>query len=206
MNKGEQTRERIIESAMALLNRRGIADTSIADLMKATDLEKGGIYRHFDSKDEIVGAALRRYIVLIEERLRLALDGHADPRERLRAIVTTLGGIAEHPIVPGGCMLMNLAVEVDFAGCGPRDQVLHAFRRWERLFRRELEQGVEVGVFRPDLDISGFTAVAISAIEGAIVLQAIRPGLSPGRCVIQHLTDWLAAATCEAPKSGRGRP
>ena len=47
MSKGEETRERIVAQAAVLFNQRGVEGTSISDLMEATGLEKGGIYRHF---------------------------------------------------------------------------------------------------------------------------------------------------------------
>src|SRR5271163_4342886 len=59
MNKGEMTRQRIIEEAAPIFNQRGFAGCSMQDLMEATGLEKGGIYRHFGSKEELAVAAFR---------------------------------------------------------------------------------------------------------------------------------------------------
>ena len=53
MLKGEKTRERIVSKAAQLFNERGLEGTSLADLMEATGLEKGGIYRHFPSKEAV---------------------------------------------------------------------------------------------------------------------------------------------------------
>ena len=55
--KKEQTRQRIVAEAAPVFNQRGYAGSSLADLMKATGLEKGGIYRHFSSKEELAGEA-----------------------------------------------------------------------------------------------------------------------------------------------------
>src|SRR5277367_1901301 len=57
LSKGDQTRQRIIHKAAQVFNRRGFAGASISDLMEATGLEKGGIYRHFESKQELAEAA-----------------------------------------------------------------------------------------------------------------------------------------------------
>ena len=57
MSKGDQTRERIIAKAAELFNQRGLEGTSMADLMEATGLEKGGIYRHFPSKEAVAAEA-----------------------------------------------------------------------------------------------------------------------------------------------------
>ena len=53
MSKGQLTRQRIIAQAAPLFNQRGYEGCSINDVMAATGLEKGGIYRHFESKEEL---------------------------------------------------------------------------------------------------------------------------------------------------------
>jgi TetR/AcrR family transcriptional repressor of nem operon len=58
MREGEQTRQEIIRRAAPLFNQKGYEGTALSDLMQATGLEKGGIYRHFDSKQELAGEAL----------------------------------------------------------------------------------------------------------------------------------------------------
>src|SRR6202045_1484742 len=55
MTKGEQTRREIVQKAAPLFNQKGYEGTSLSDLMKATGLQKGGIYRHFSSKEELAG-------------------------------------------------------------------------------------------------------------------------------------------------------
>ena len=47
MRKGEQTRQEIIRKAAPIFNQRGYDGAALSDLMRATGLEKGGIYRHF---------------------------------------------------------------------------------------------------------------------------------------------------------------
>src|SRR2546430_16954 len=53
MRKGEQTRQEIIRKAAPIFNQRGYDGAALSDLMEATGLEKGGIYRHFDSKQQL---------------------------------------------------------------------------------------------------------------------------------------------------------
>src|SRR5260221_10303143 len=57
MRKGEQTRREIIRKAAPIFNQRGFDGAALSDLMRATGLEKGGIYRHFDSKQQLAGEA-----------------------------------------------------------------------------------------------------------------------------------------------------
>ena len=59
MSKGEETRQRIIAQAAPLFNQLGYEGCSLQDIMDATGLEKGGIYRHFGSKEELGRRGLR---------------------------------------------------------------------------------------------------------------------------------------------------
>jgi len=57
MRKGEQTRQEIIRKAAPIFNQKGYDGAALSDLMRATGLEKGGIYRHFASKEELAAEA-----------------------------------------------------------------------------------------------------------------------------------------------------
>ncbi len=59
MRKGEATRQRIIAEAAPIFNQRGFDGCSMQDLMTATGLEKGGLYRHFSNKEELASEAFR---------------------------------------------------------------------------------------------------------------------------------------------------
>src|SRR5271168_901917 len=57
MTKGEQTRRKIVAAAAPIFNQHGYEGSSLADLMAATGLKKGGIYRHFSSKEKLAAEA-----------------------------------------------------------------------------------------------------------------------------------------------------
>src|ERR1700675_102082 len=57
MSRGDDTKQRIVTEAAGLFNQKGFEGGSISALMDATGLEKGGIYRHFSSKEEIAAEA-----------------------------------------------------------------------------------------------------------------------------------------------------
>src|SRR5690606_3252465 len=86
MSKGERTREQVIEKAAALFNRVGYQATSISDVMHATGLQKGGIYRHFDSKEALGLAAFDYAVEEMRRRFDTALQGKTHAQKRLEAI------------------------------------------------------------------------------------------------------------------------
>src|SRR5437879_9606459 len=77
MRKGEQTRQEIIRKAAPIFNQRGYDGAALSDLMRATGLEKGGIYRHFESKQQLAAEAF-------DYAWRIALDTRFS-KKRLRS-------------------------------------------------------------------------------------------------------------------------
>ena len=56
------TREKILESARRLFNRKGYSGASIEEIMSDAGLTPGGFYRHFTAKDELYAAAVRQFL------------------------------------------------------------------------------------------------------------------------------------------------
>ena len=82
MRKGEQTRHEIIRKAAPIFNQKGYAGAALSDLMEATSLEKGGIYRRFESKQQLAAEAFDyAWRLAIEKRF----EGTEEiPREHAR--------------------------------------------------------------------------------------------------------------------------
>jgi TetR/AcrR family transcriptional repressor of nem operon len=176
--KGERTRERIISTAAPIFNRLGYAGATVADLMEATGLEKGGLYRHFASKEEIALAAFDHAVRLHGDRIRagVAAAGPAAPA-RLIAVAESIASIVENPVIVGGCPLLNTAVESDDAE-GPlypalRTRTRRAMTRLIGAVRDILADGVSRGEFRKGLDADAEASGIVATLEGALMLSKL---------------------------------
>ena len=87
MRKGEQTREVIVQRAARLFNEQGYYGASLSDIMRATGLEKGGIYNHFGSKEELALEAFDYAVGLINQRIRAAILAQPNTYNRLIALI-----------------------------------------------------------------------------------------------------------------------
>src|SRR5947208_16650204 len=111
MRKGEQTRQEIIRKAAPIFNQKGYDGAAVSDLMRATGLEKGGIYRHFSSKEALAAEA---FDYAWRERLDARIqDLNTIPNtaDRLKQLVANF--VERRGIIPGGCPLLNTAVDID---------------------------------------------------------------------------------------------
>jgi len=87
MRKGEQTRREIIRKAAPIFNQRGYDGAALSDLMRVTGLEKGGIYRHFSSKQQLAAEAFDyAWKLAIDARLEGTQD-IANTVDRLKLFV-----------------------------------------------------------------------------------------------------------------------
>ena len=88
MSKAQQTKARIIRQAAELFNRKGYAGSSVADIMQATGLKKGGIYNHFKSKDELALAAFDYAVSLLGKRIWSVVKTKRNAIDRLDALIS----------------------------------------------------------------------------------------------------------------------
>ena len=81
------SRQEILRTAARLFQQRGYDATSMNDVAAALKLSKGGLYHHFQSKDEILFEIMDHAMRITEERVLNPVRGIADPEERLRALI-----------------------------------------------------------------------------------------------------------------------
>src|SRR5579862_7410816 len=128
MTKGEQTRRKIVEAAAPIFNKRGYQGSSLSDLMEATGLKKGGIYRHFSSKEELAAEAFDYTWEAALQTRMLHVDEKSTGVERLKQSIASF--IDHRSPVAGGCPILNTAVDSDDGNSVLRTRVSKALRSW----------------------------------------------------------------------------
>src|SRR6202046_846703 len=81
------SRQEILRTAARLFQQRGYDATSMNDVAAALKLSKGGLYHHFQSKDEILFEIMDHAMEITQDRVLNPLRGIADPEQRLRALI-----------------------------------------------------------------------------------------------------------------------
>jgi TetR/AcrR family transcriptional regulator, cholesterol catabolism regulator len=81
------SRQEILRTAARLFQQRGYDATSMNDVAAALKLSKGGLYHHFQSKDEILFEIMNHAMEITQERVLSPVRSIADPEERLRALI-----------------------------------------------------------------------------------------------------------------------
>jgi TetR/AcrR family transcriptional repressor of nem operon len=200
--KGEKTRRRIVEKAAGVFNTKGYFGSSMGDLVREIGLEKGGIYNHFASKEELALEAFDYAAGTMQERFQAALEGKEGALERLFAIVDVLGGLAEDPPVEGGCPVLNTAVESDDAHMELKDRAREAMSGWLRLIGSIVKEGVRNGELRPGKNPRETASVVVATLEGAVMLSRLYDDPTYMKRSVDHLKEHLRSLACNPERSG----
>jgi TetR/AcrR family transcriptional regulator, transcriptional repressor for nem operon len=191
MTKGEQTRRHIVQEAATLFNQRGYSGSSISDVMQCTGLQKGGIYRHFQSKEQLAIAAFDYAQQQSTARLVEAVRAETDPVQQLLAFINAFHALTLDPPVPGGCPILNTIVDSDDGDPVLRERVVAVVTGWEQLIERIVADGIARGSVRSDIDPQAVSTLLIANLEGGILLaRAHRSSVYLQRAV-DHLVQYI---------------
>jgi TetR/AcrR family transcriptional regulator, transcriptional repressor for nem operon len=191
LGKGDDTRQMILSRAAAVFNRKGYYGASLADIMEATGLEKGGIYNHFGSKDDLALEAFDYAVNLVRLEFQAALKDKRDAIDRLHAIVGVFRAMPEGMPVAGGCPVLNTAVESDDTHPVLRDHARRAMDEWREFIQRTVTKGIERGQVRPEVNADEVTTFIIAALEGAIMLTKLYDETTHMNRVVEYLEHYI---------------
>jgi TetR/AcrR family transcriptional repressor of nem operon len=189
MTKGEQTRKKIVEAAAPIFNKHGYEGSSLNDLMEATGLKKGGIYRHFSSKEELAAEAFD-YTWESAWRVRLQhVDEKANGIEKLKQLIANF--VNYRSPVAGGCPILNTATDADDGNPVLRTRVAKALRSWLSGLQIILEKAQERGETRAGIDPKGVATLIVASLEGALMIARLQRNDEALRSVQSYLDHYL---------------
>jgi TetR/AcrR family transcriptional repressor of nem operon len=189
MRKGEQTRQQIIRKAAPIFNQRGYDGAALSDLMRATGLEKGGIYRHFSSKQALAAEAFDyAWREAFGARIR-DLDTISNTVDRLKQLVANF--VERRGIIPGGCPLLNTAIDTDDGNSVLCERARKALRGWQSYVISMIEAGIKSREIRPKVNAKKLATLIISSLEGAVMVYRLERTEEALRAVQAHLDNYL---------------
>ena len=188
VTKGERTRQKIVETAAVLFNQRGFTGCSMADIVEASGLEKGTLYGHFSTKEELALLAFDyAWKDTSDKRLR-NMDTVSNAVDKLKLHIDNY---VNTPSFPGGCPLVNCAVDADDGNPALRKRVKKALKDWEDLLTKLVEDGQAAVEIKPEIDSHSVANLVISILEGATVLARINKRSAALEDAQRHLNLYL---------------
>jgi TetR/AcrR family transcriptional repressor of nem operon len=179
-----------VEQSAAVFNRHGYSGTSMSALMAATGLEKGGLYRHFESKEDLAAAAFDYAWETVTEPRRRGLENCTTSLEKLLLLVRNF--VEPLPrAIPGGCPLLNTAIDSDDGNAVLREKARGALGEWRSVIVEIVCQGMRSGELRSDVDPIAVATIVISSLEGAIMFSRLEKTREALFMIGKHLESFL---------------
>jgi len=174
MGKGDETRERILEGAMALASRIGFESLSIGTLAEELSMSKSGVFAHFGSKEELQLRTLETAASKFEVEVFQPAVTRPRGEPRLRAIFENWLGWDRRKAWPGGCVITAASVEFDDRPGAVRDLTVETQNRLLGALAHATKLAIEVGHFRKDVEPDQFAYEMYAIILGHQFVQRVR--------------------------------
>jgi TetR/AcrR family transcriptional repressor of nem operon len=196
MRKGELTRQRIVAAAAPIFNQRGFAGCSMQDVLDATGLEKGGLYRHFTSKEELAAEAFTF-------ALGQALKTRTGDLAHIDGSVEKLGYVVERFVeapspMAGGCPLMNTAIDADDGNPVLRRLARNGIDDWKKRLEKIVASGLKRGEIRKGTLPRRIANAIVATLEGALMISRIEgrgKALKDARVTLDEMLEGIRATS-----------
>lgn len=156
MRKGDLTRHAILDHAAGLASKVGLEGLTIGALATDLELSKSGLFAHFHSKEALQLQVLEHAAAVFVERV--VRPSLAEPRgePRLRALFERWLDWSQSSPLPGGCVFVQAAVELDDRPGPVRDRLVQFQRQWLGVIVTSMELGIAAGAFHNVADPEQF--------------------------------------------------
>ncbi len=187
-------KERIVFEALRQFSTKGFLATSTMDIIHAADTSKGGLYNHFRNKEQLFFEVLSQARKIWRERNLRGVDQIQQPIDKIRKI---LSNYRDHYLVdsanfPGGCIFVNLTVELSDQRPHLAVAVNEGFVRFKTMLKRLLDQARAAGTLKADVDLDRVVELVFSGLLGACVMYTSDKSVKNLGLTISTIDEYLA--------------
>jgi AcrR family transcriptional regulator len=151
-------RSDIIQAAAQIIREKGYHGTSMQDIADEVKLQKASLYHHVTSKQDILFTILEQALDLLISDMREVVDSELNPEEKLRlAMQIYMGRLSEDADLATVLLLEHRSLE-------DKLRTRHTARRdrYELLWRKIIQEGIDVGAFRSvDVNVATFAILGV---------------------------------------------
>ena len=186
----ERTRERLLQAAFREIHRSGFQSAGIDTILATTNVTKGALYYHFESKEAL------GYAVVEEKIAKLTRDRWLRPmRSEGEAIDILIGVVRRIPAGPqdvrAGCPLLLLAQEMSPLDEQFRKRLERIFLDWQEGVATLLRKGQSQGTVRRDLNADEAASFLVAMVEGYGSLAKNAQDVKVWEVGIRNIVGWL---------------
>ena len=187
MKKSERTRQLIIEQAADIFNEKGVAGTSIDEVLQAAKVAKGCLYGHFQSKDELALASAEYLLDKVANRRTNLLQQHKTSVDKLLAYAEMNANPLDNSFVHGGCPILNFGVDTDDTNQPIREKVQSCMKATTRNLTTIIKEGITAGELAPEISPEELAIKLFAITEGAFLMSRVMGSPLPMKTAIKAM-------------------
>lgn len=206
----QQRKNDIIEAAEGLFSEKGFKSTTVQEISERLELSKGTIYLYFKSKEELYLSVCIKGVAGFGDDLEAAAESAQGPEDRIKTVYLAY---IKHSLQQPSIFRVLRDTFIEHVRqnlhASTIEEISGIIRNWLEYESGLVQEGIESGIFRQDLDPYGFSLTAWRMSTGLIELALLK---EPG--VVDHVDldrffeqsiDLLIAGARAGKASGRGR-
>ncbi len=190
MQKGDETKEKIIDVSRDLFHRRGYYNTSINDIIDNSGVKKGSLYFHYKSKDALIIEVLNEALEKYEKEISAGVK-HKAPSDQIDDMIEAITGYHVNGDISKGCLFGNMALEIGHDGSDIAGFIEGVFKRWENKFITLFTQAEENGEYKLKEPPKVLARMILATIEGGVLLSKISDNTEPLKDCTQFIRTVL---------------
>ena len=176
--KGEQTREHIMATAESIILNRGYSGTSIEDIIRKSNITKGGFFYHFNGKSDLARNLINRYLkndsAFFSDLADRARSLTEDPLQQLLLYLKLLAeAMGDLPGTHPGCLVASFADESEQFDDEIRELMVQGALTWRVMFMELFERVAQKYPMKVETPLEELADMLTSAIEGGIIMSKV---------------------------------
>jgi TetR/AcrR family transcriptional regulator, transcriptional repressor for nem operon len=186
----ERTRKRLLQAAFREVHRSGFQSAGIDTILAATNVTRGALYHHFESKEALGYAIVDEIIAkLFRDRWLTPMLGDGQPIDILIGIVR---GLPSRPKdIRNSCPLLNLTQEMSPLDEQFRTRLEMLFLAWQKGVAALLRKGQSQGTVRRELNPDETASFLVAMVEGNASLAKVAQDAKVWEVGIRNIVGWL---------------
>ena len=194
---GRLTREKLLDTAEALILDRGYAATSIDQIIDTVGMTKGAFFYHFKTKNHLARALIDRWAAgdrrVLHGNMERAEKLSDDPLQQVLIFAGLAIDLAEQldRLPQPGCLFATYCFERGLFGPEINDVIRDAMLEWRRVIGVKLHAAAEVRPPRFEVDLASLADLMTVVFEGAFVLSRSVGGRDIFASQLRHYRTYL---------------
>jgi len=201
--RGAATRARIVDAAASLVYERGIAGTSLDEVMAATGTSKSQLYHYFADKDALIGEVIRAQFGRIIAAQEAAGLHEVSTWEGLHRWCDHFVTATRATHGAGGCPLGSLVGEVADQSEPARRVLAQCFAQWQSYLSDGFEAMRDKGELAAQADPVELALTVISALQGGLLMAQATRSARPLELALNMASQHIAGYRPRPEQAGR---